>query len=404
MQPDSQKSPYLPIVSVIIPAYNAEPFIEETLKSVLAQTYPAIEVLVVDDGSQDRTPEIVEEICQKDSRVRLLKQSNAGVAAARNLGIEHSRGEYIAPIDADDIWYPENIEKQVQCMLEGGEEVGVVYSWTIDIDEEGFLNGDIHTFMIEGEVYETLVCHNFLGNASASMLRRSALEKVGLYDSSYRERSAQGCEDWDLYLRLAEFYQFRVVPEFLIGYRKVYSSMSSNYTAMAKSHTLMLQDVRQRHPEIPDFLYRLSTSNFLMYLARQSSRNGSDRTALFWLFQALKTECISPLLRYSFYRLLSKSLLNLLSQRGKSQEAIEKPLKAQEPTSAEIKISSLDLLVESRRKNIALMVTIGNIIHGSISRLVKRNQAKMDILPPMNVSATPPAKAELSYEKRNSGY
>ncbi|MEG4108197.1 glycosyltransferase family A protein [Microcoleus sp. S13_C5] len=404
MQPDPPKSPSLPLVSVIIPAYNAEQFIEETLKSVLAQTYSAIEVLVVDDGSQDRTAEIVEKISKKDSRVQLVQQQNAGVAAARNLGIHKSRGEYIAPIDADDIWYPENIEKQIQCMMEGYPSLGVVYSWSLDIDEKGFLTGGIRAFTIEGEVYETLICHNFLGNASASMIRRSALDKVGFYDTSYVEKSAQGCEDWDLYLRLAEYYQFGVVPEFLIGYRKVYSSMSSNYVVMAKSHALMLQHVKQRHPEIPEFLHRLSASNFLMYLAHQSSRNGRDRTALFWLFQALKAECISPLSRYGFYRVLGKSLLNLLSQFWKPQAALETPLSSKERPSSDSQLSSRELLVENRRKNIESMVTIGNIFHRSISRIVKRNQADIDTLPQVNISATPSAQAELSYEKRNSGY
>lgn len=285
-----------------------------------------------------------------------------------------------------------------------GPKVGVVYSWSVDIDEEGCLTGGIRAFTIEGEVYETLVCHNFLGNASASIIRRLALEKVGLYDSSYREKSVQGCEDWDLYLRLAEYYQFRVVPEFLIGYRKVYSSMSSNYTTMAKSHALMLQEVKQRHPEIPEFLQRLSTSNFLMYLAHQSSRNGRDRTALFWLFQALKAECISPWFRYGFYRVLGKSLFNLLSQYGKSQEEGDTPLRAQEPPSAECKLSSRDLLVESQRKNIELMVTIGNIFHRSISCFAKRNPVNIDAFPQVNISAIPPAKADLFYEKINSGY
>lgn len=111
----------LPLVSVIIPAYNAEFFIEKTLNSVLSQTYKNIEVLVVDDGSQDRTAEIITSIAKIDSRVFLLQQSNAGVAAARNLAINKCRGEYIAPIDADDIWYPQNLEKQVQCMLQDPE-------------------------------------------------------------------------------------------------------------------------------------------------------------------------------------------------------------------------------------------------------------------------------------------
>ncbi|WP_373533916.1 glycosyltransferase family 2 protein [Microcoleus sp.] len=395
MQPDSQKSPNLPLVSVIIPAYNAEPFIEETLKSVLAQTYPAIEVLVVDDGSQDRTPEIVEKISKKDSRVQLLKQENAGVAAARNLGIQKSRGEYIAPIDADDIWYPENIEKQVECMLEGGEQVGVVYSWTVDLDEKGLLTGGFRSFRIEGDVYATLICHNFIGNASASLIRRSCLEKVGVYDKTLKERNAQGCEDWDLCLRLAEYYQYQVVPEFLIGYRKVYSSMSSNYVAMAKSHALMLQDIRKRHPEIPDFLHRLSSSNFLMYLAHQSSRNGRDRTAIFWLFQALKAECISPLSRYGFYRVLGRSLLNILSQFWKPQNALEIPVRLQDPPSSDSQLSSRYILAETRSKNIELMVKIGNIFHYSISRIVKRNQADISKVEQADISATPTTKSKV---------
>ena len=106
-----------PLVSVIVPAYNAEAFIGDTLDSIINQTYTNLEVLVVDDGSQDRTPEIVESIAQKDPRVILLRQSNAGVAAARNLAIQKSTGDYIAPIDADDIWYPQKLEKQMQCML-----------------------------------------------------------------------------------------------------------------------------------------------------------------------------------------------------------------------------------------------------------------------------------------------
>lgn len=381
MQPDSQKSPNLPLVSVIIPAYNAEPFIEETLKSVLAQTYPAIEVLVVDDGSQDRTPEIVEKIGKKDARIQLLKQPNAGVAAARNLGIQKSRGEYIAPIDADDIWYPENIEKQVQCMLEGGEEVGVVYSWTVDLDEKGLLTGGFRSFAIEGDVYATLICHNFIGNASASLIRRSCLEKVGVYDKTLKERNAQGCEDWDLYLRIAELYQFRAVAEFSIGYRRMYNTMSTNYKTMAKSQSLMLQATKQRHPEIPDFLHRLSTSNFLLYLGHQSSRNGDDRTALFWLFQALKTECISPLSRSGFYRVLGKSLFNLLSKSWKHQDALDTPVRVEDTPYSENQLLSREVLVKMRRKKIELMVMIGNIFHRSISLLVKRNQANIDRLP-----------------------
>jgi len=108
MKNNNKYSINLPLVSVIVPAYNAEAFIAQTLDSIISQTYQNIEILVVDDGSQDRTPEIVESFAQRDQRITLLRQANAGVAAARNLAIEKSNGEYIAPIDADDIWYPQN--------------------------------------------------------------------------------------------------------------------------------------------------------------------------------------------------------------------------------------------------------------------------------------------------------
>jgi glycosyltransferase involved in cell wall biosynthesis len=110
----------VPLVSVTIPAYNAAPYIRQTLESVLFQTYRNLEVIVVDDGSQDETGRIVEYAAKNDDRVILLRQPNQGVAEARNAAIKKSRGEYIAPIDADDLWHPEKIERQVQCILQAG--------------------------------------------------------------------------------------------------------------------------------------------------------------------------------------------------------------------------------------------------------------------------------------------
>ena len=162
-----------PLVSVIIPAYNAERYIDKTLDSVLHQTYRNIEVLVVDDGSQDKTAEIIESISHHDHRVYPLYQTQLGVAAARNAAIRQSKGQLIAPIDADDIWYPQNLEKQVHCMLKAGPTVGLVYAWSVVIDEHGLLTGDFRASPIEGEVFETLLSHNFLGNASVCLIRRN---------------------------------------------------------------------------------------------------------------------------------------------------------------------------------------------------------------------------------------
>ena len=300
------------LISVIIPAFNAENFIVKTLESVLSQTYQNIEVLIVDDGSTDTTAEIIKSFAQKDSRISLLQQSNAGVAAARNLAIEKSRGEYIAPIDADDIWYPQNLEKQVKCLNFSAPSVGIVYSWSLDINEQDLLTGGFYNSTIEGEVYTALVYKYFIGNASSSLIRRLCFEKIGDYNCKLKAENAQGCEDWELHLRIAEKYQFKVVPEYLVGYRQITSSMSCNFAAMAKSQSLIMADVRQQHPEIPSSIYRWSSSNFYIYLAVKSNRSGNHRSTLSWLYRAFKEDLFMALLRHNLYLLSIESLLKII--------------------------------------------------------------------------------------------
>lgn len=302
-----------PLVSVIIPAFNAEAFIAQTLDSVLAQTYQNFEAWVIDDGSWDQTAAIVEQFIQQDQRIRLLRQANAGVAAARNLGIQYAQGDYIAPLDADDIWYPQKLEKQVQHLLEAGPQVGLVYAWSVHIDAEGHLTGGVNTCFWEGNIYLAMAYRNFLGHASAPLIRRTCLDRVGGYRCELKALNAQGCEDRDLYLRIAEQYQFRVVPEFLIGYRQITSSMSNNDTTMARSHHLVWQVVQQQHPEIPAAVYRCSNSNFYIYLAQQTSRGGRHARTLGWLIKALSLDP-TILLRHQVYTLLARSLVKLLAQ------------------------------------------------------------------------------------------
>ncbi len=302
-----------PLVSVIVPAYNAEAYIVHTLNSVLSQTYKNIEVIVVDDGSNDETVKIVESIIQHDDRVTLLRQPNSGVAAARNLAIEKSRGEFIAPIDADDIWYPLKIEKQVHCMLHAGPSTGLVYAWSVHIDERGLLTGGYQAFNIEGDVFAVLIFSNFVGNSSAPLIRRVCIERVGGYSARLLEQNAQGCEDRDLYLRIARFYKFQVVKEFLVGYRRLNSSMSFDYTTMEKSHLVVMGDVKQQYPDIPLFVYRWSRSHYYLYLSGQSKFCGYYWTSIFYL---CKAALMSPvfLLYPEFHRYLCASMWRLVKK------------------------------------------------------------------------------------------
>ena len=302
-----------PLVSVILPAYNAEAFIGDTLASILAQTYSYFEVLVVDDGSQDLTAAIVQKAAREDSRITLLCQNNQGVAIARNLAIEKSQGEFIAPIDADDIWYPTKLEKQVACLEAAGPKAGLAYVWCVSIDEKGRFIGLGPKWDLEGEVYAPLVLRNFIGNASVPLFRRSYLQQIGGYNSQFKLQDAQGCEDWEICLRLAEVCEFRVVPEYLAGYRCYNLSMSYDHEAMGKSYALVLGEVQRRHPEIPTHVYRWSKGMFYLYLAGKSNACGDIRNSFKWLRRAVHEDRSVLLLSWVNISLLKGCLRLLVS-------------------------------------------------------------------------------------------
>ena len=189
-----------PTVTVILPAYNAGSTIHETLVSVRAQTYADLEILVVDDGSQDGTKEIIERHAANDPRVRLLVQANSGVASARNRALAHASGAFVAPIDSDDLWQPDKIARQLALLGERGASVELVYTWFAVIDGESRVRRVI-TPSEEGRVLPALCVGNFVGQASSPLMRTQSVIRAGGYDVSLRECAAQGCEDcftWDL--------------------------------------------------------------------------------------------------------------------------------------------------------------------------------------------------------------
>jgi glycosyltransferase involved in cell wall biosynthesis len=279
------------LVSIIIPAFNAADHIRETLNSALAQTYAALEVIVVDDGSADATGAIVEEFVTKDSRIQLIRQCNAGVGAARNTGIRMARGEYIAPLDADDIWFPKKLEKQVACMEQYGEETGLVYCWSMRVDKAGQFEGFQHSNREEGRAHHSIIQGSIVDNASVPLFRMTALAKAGVYLTRAEQGGAQGCEDWDLSLRIAENYNVRLVPEFLVEYRKTSSSMSVSAKSMESSYAVFIQRARQRNPDLPAATFRRSAANFYLYLLLTCERWANHSGSFHFLTKAV---CADP--------------------------------------------------------------------------------------------------------------
>jgi glycosyltransferase involved in cell wall biosynthesis len=238
------------LVTVVIPAYNAAATINETLLSVRAQTYQKLEVIVVDDGSSDTTADIVERHARADCRVRLIRQSNAGVAAARNAAIAAGSGDFIAPVDADDLWHAQKIEMQVAAMHRGGLRVGLVYTWFALIDERSLVTMFATPYANAGNVLRSLCEFNMVGSGSNPLMRATAVKQAGGYDTTLVKRNAQGCEDLGLYLAIAEHFEFAVVPEYLTGYRRLPTNMSSDVPQMWRSYRLVVDALRQRRPDL----------------------------------------------------------------------------------------------------------------------------------------------------------
>lgn len=202
----------VPRVSVVVPTFNRSHRLVPTLRSVLDQSFSDLELLVVDDGSTDDTPAVAEGI--SDPRLRLLRQSNAGGAAARRHGLEAARGELVAFLDHDDRWKPQKLERQLARLDEAGGEFGLVYGRLVYLDEDGSTGAEISLPQFEGQVFQQLlVHHNFLFSMSNPLMRTDLVREVGGPDPS-----ALLSDDWDLFLKLARVTRFAFADEVLVEY------------------------------------------------------------------------------------------------------------------------------------------------------------------------------------------
>ncbi len=242
------------LVSIVIPAFNAAPFIERTLRSASAQAHAALEILVIDDGSTDNTPALVERLAASDARIALFRKPNGGVASARNLGLQQARGEWVSFLDADDLWHPNKVARQLEYvkgrpLSEGGAAV-MTYHRPIDANDRitGFPPPPIGL-----ELYSLpshLVIHP-VGNGSNILVRRDIALALGGYDPSYVAIDAGGVEDLDFELSVATHYPIGLVPEFLVGYRTYAGNMSSNLPRMARGLVEVTRRHIARNPELP---------------------------------------------------------------------------------------------------------------------------------------------------------
>lgn len=245
-----------PSVDVVIPSYNSQTYLRQAIESVLQQTYPIKQLIVVDDGSTDETRALINRI--KDKRIKYVYQQNQGLSTARNTGIKNASSEYIGFLDADDIWLPKKIELQVeQFLISKYHNLGVVYTDFEIIDSQGekIYNSSGFTFnpKVKGNVSKFLrIANQLAGSGSAVLVKKVCFEEVGYFDESMT-----ASEDWDMWIRIGKEYQVDYVPKVLVQIRRHQHNMQKNRNNMFTHDCIVMAKLHKDKPHTEVFLYNI---------------------------------------------------------------------------------------------------------------------------------------------------
>lgn len=285
-------------VSVIVPVYGAEKFVKRTLESLLSQTYENFEVIIVDDESPDRSLEI----CQRfvDPRIKIVRQENRGLPGARNTGIRHATGDYIAFLDADDIWLPTKLERHVEH-LKQNPSVGISFSYSSFIDEEDRLLGLHQKPAYLWEITPSQVlCRNPVGNGSAAVIRREVFEGICYtddlhgqmenfyFDERLRSHKADAT-DIECWLRctIQTRWLMAGIPEVLTLYRVNSGGLSANAMHQLAALEQVIEKTRRYAPDVLAHCENRARAYHLRYTARRMVMNGEGAAATRLINQAL---------------------------------------------------------------------------------------------------------------------
>jgi glycosyltransferase involved in cell wall biosynthesis len=275
-------------VSIVFPAYNAMAYLPQAYQSALAQTFTDYEILIVNDGSSDNIEEWVNQIT--DPRVRYIPQKNQGAQGARNTGIYNAQGEYVAFLDADDLWEATKLEKQVR-LLDENPEVGLVDTWITLIDREGNSKGWVHASTAEGQIWSEIIQEPTIICGSSPMIRRECFDHVGVFDPRLRYAG-----DWDLWIRIASRYAFAVVKEPLVRYRIHPQNTSKNCRGMARDcRTVIERAFESASPELMS-LKNKTYGQINSYIAGIALDRGNYTEAMYFRNLAI---AYNPQLRFS---------------------------------------------------------------------------------------------------------
>ena len=283
------------MVSIIIPLYNSEKFIEETINSILNQTYKDWELIVIDDGSTDDSAYFVLKLSETDQRIHYQYQKNMGVSVARNKGIKRAKGHYVFFLDADDVWQEDNLELKIQ-FLEKNKEIDWLFGSINLIDE----NSKVLGIRLKGDDYDILKSlllwdGNVLTTPSTVAVRVKCLEGIAF------DENLSTAADQDFVIQLASKYRGGYLHKSTVNYRVLTNSMSRNISLMEKDHIRVFKKAR-RNKLFKNFLFKQQCfSNLYWILAGSWWKDGENKLrGFYFILLALIT---NP---FSVFRILKK--------------------------------------------------------------------------------------------------
>lgn len=282
-----------PLVSVVIPMFNVEKYIEQAVQSVLKQTFKNFEIVCVDDGCTDNTISILERL--SDPRIRLIRQKNRGLSGARNTGIFAANGIYIALLDADDYWAPDKLSLHVKH-LNSRPNVDISYSPSLFVDDEGNDMGLGQFPKLTDITFRDVLCRNPIGNGSAPVIRKTALlshtfetddtDHMQIFNESLRQS-----EDIELWVRMAKsrVNNFEGIPKPLTYYRVNAGGLSANLNNQYRSWFKAISNIMQKGDSMTKAHFSLAKAYQQRYLARRAIQSGNAMSALRLVHMALFT-------------------------------------------------------------------------------------------------------------------
>ena len=275
-----------PAFTVVMPAYNAAAYLSQTIESVLSQSFTDFELIIIDDGSTDDTAPIADKYQKIDNRVKVLCQSNQGVSATRNKGINLSKSKYIAFIDADDKWFPENLKFHFEH-LQKNPDIGVSYAKVEFLHPDGNHTGKIARGRLTKLQPQHFLYENPTMTVSNIVVRRQVFEQIGCFDCTMSYS-----EDMDFLFRaVCSDWKIEGIDQVLLGYRTTQGGLSSQLYKMEEGWEILMSKAREKAPELIDRHYCRARSNHLRYLARRASRlHLSPKVGVDFLNRALNSD------------------------------------------------------------------------------------------------------------------